>query len=138
METYLGEERGDPIAFAHAVVDAGADLVLGSGPHVLRAMQWYRGKLIAYSLGNFAGYYTLGLGGVTADSAILHVALRSDGSFAGGSVTPIRLEGAGLPVPDPSRTGIELINSLSRADLGATGVRIGPAGKILPRPPRRP
>jgi poly-gamma-glutamate capsule biosynthesis protein CapA/YwtB (metallophosphatase superfamily) len=134
METYLGEERGDPIAFAHAVVDAGADLVLGSGPHVLRAMQWYHGRLIAYSLGNFAGYYTLGLGGVTADSAILHVTLRSDGSFAGGSVTPIRLEGAGLPVPDPSRAGIELINSLSRTDLGATGARIGPAGKILPPP----
>ncbi|HEY6479501.1 MAG TPA: CapA family protein [Streptosporangiaceae bacterium] len=85
METYLGEERGDPIAFAHAVVDAGADLVLGSGPHVLRAMQWYQGKLIAYSLGNFAGYYTLGLGGVTADSAILHVVLRADGSFAGAA-----------------------------------------------------
>jgi poly-gamma-glutamate capsule biosynthesis protein CapA/YwtB (metallophosphatase superfamily) len=134
METYLGEKRGDPIAFAHAVVDAGADLVLGSGPHVLRAMQWYRGRLIAYSLGNFAGYYTLGLGGVTADSAILHVALRSDGSFAGGSVTPIRLAGAGIPAPDPSRTGIELINSLSRIDLGASGVRIGPADRILPPP----
>jgi poly-gamma-glutamate capsule biosynthesis protein CapA/YwtB (metallophosphatase superfamily) len=138
METYLGEERGDPIAFAHAVVDAGADLVLGSGPHVLRAMQWYRGKLIAYSLGNFAGYYTLGLGGVTADSAILHVTLRSDGSFAGGSVTPIRLAGAGLPAPDPARTGIDLINSLSRADLGASGVRIGPADRILPAPAASP
>jgi len=134
METYLGEERGDPIAFAHAVVKAGADLVLGSGPHVLRAMQWYRGKLIAYSLGNFAGYYTLGLGGVTSDSAILHVTLRSDGSFAGGSVTPIRLAGAGIPAPDPSRTGIELINSLSRTDLGASGVRIGPADRIRPPP----
>ena len=134
METYLGEERGDPIAFAHAVVNAGADLVLGSGPHVLRAMQWYHGKLIAYSLGNFAGYYTLGLGGVTSDSAILHVTLRSDGSFAGGSVTPIRLAGAGIPAPDPSRTGIELINSLSRTDLGASGVRIGPADRILPPP----
>jgi poly-gamma-glutamate capsule biosynthesis protein CapA/YwtB (metallophosphatase superfamily) len=134
METYLGEERGDPIAFAHAVVDAGADLVLGSGPHVLRAMQWYHGRLIAYSLGNFAGYYTLGLGGVTADSAILHVALRSDGSFAGGSVTPIRLTGGGFPVPDASRAGVDLINSLSRADLGASGVRIGPADRIAPPP----
>jgi poly-gamma-glutamate capsule biosynthesis protein CapA/YwtB (metallophosphatase superfamily) len=134
METYLGEERGDPIAFAHAVVDAGADLVLGSGPHVLRAMQWYHGRLIAYSLGNFAGYYTLGLGGATADSAILHVALRSDGSFAGGSVTPVRLAGAGFPAPDPSRAGIDLINSLSRTDLGASGVRIGPADRILPPP----
>ena len=138
METYLGEERGDPIAFAHAVVNAGADLVLGSGPHVLRAMQWYRGKLIAYSLGNFAGYYTLGLGGVTADSAILHVVLRADGTFASGSVTPIRLVGAGLPQPDPARTGIQLINSLSREDLGASGVHINPGGVIVPPPPAPP
>jgi poly-gamma-glutamate capsule biosynthesis protein CapA/YwtB (metallophosphatase superfamily) len=130
METYLGEKRGDPIAFSHAVVDAGADLVLGSGPHVLRAMQWYHGRLIAYSLGNFAGYDTLGLDGVTADSAILHIRLRANGTFAGGSVTPIRLVGAGSPEPDPARTGIALINSLSRSDLGASGVRIAASGKI--------
>jgi poly-gamma-glutamate capsule biosynthesis protein CapA/YwtB (metallophosphatase superfamily) len=134
MEYYLGEERGDPIAFAHAVVDAGADLVLGSGPHVLRAMQWYRGKLIAYSLGNFAGYDTLSLDGVLADSAILHVTLRANGSFAGGSVTPVLLTGLGYPQPDPAGTGIDLIDALSREDLGATGVRIGPAGRILVTP----
>ncbi len=132
METYLGELRGDPIRFSHAVVDAGADLVLGSGPHVLRAMQWYHGRLIAYSLGNFCGYYTLGLDGVTADSAILHVRLRADGTFAGGSVTPIRLAGPGVPEYDPSRTGISLINSLSREDLGASGVRISRSGRIEP------
>jgi poly-gamma-glutamate capsule biosynthesis protein CapA/YwtB (metallophosphatase superfamily) len=132
METYLGEERGDPIAFSHAVVRAGADLVLGSGPHVLRAMQWYHGRLIAYSLGNFAGYYTLGLGGVTADSAVLHVRLHADGSFAGGSVTPLRLVGGGTPEPDPARTSIEIINSLSREDLGASGVHISAAGAIKP------
>ena len=56
-ETYLGEDRGNPEAFAHMAVDAGADLVLGSGPHVLRAMELYHGRLIAYSLGNFAGYH---------------------------------------------------------------------------------
>jgi poly-gamma-glutamate capsule biosynthesis protein CapA/YwtB (metallophosphatase superfamily) len=130
METYLGEERGDPIAFSHAVIDAGADLVLGSGPHVLRAMQWHHGKLIAYSLGNFAGYYTLGLGGVTSDSAILHVRLRADGTFVAGSVTPILLVGGGSPEPDPSRTGIQIINSLSRTDLGASGVRLTASGRI--------
>jgi poly-gamma-glutamate capsule biosynthesis protein CapA/YwtB (metallophosphatase superfamily) len=135
METYLGEERGDPIAFSRAMVDAGADLVLGSGPHVLRAMQWYHGRLIAYSLGNFAGYYTLGLGGVTADSAILHVRLRANGTFAGGRVTPIRLVGAGSPEPDPARAGIALINSLSRSDLGASGVRLAPGGRIEPPRP---
>jgi len=132
METYLGEERGDPMAFSHAVISAGADLVLGSGPHVLRAMQWHHGRLIAYSLGNFAGYYTLGLGGVTADSAILHVRLRADGAFAAGTVTPIRLVGAGTPQRDPAATGIQLTNSLSRSDLGASGVRITATGKIEP------
>jgi poly-gamma-glutamate capsule biosynthesis protein CapA/YwtB (metallophosphatase superfamily) len=132
METYLGEQRGDPIRLSHAVIRAGADLVLGSGPHVLRAMQWYRGRLIAYSLGNFAGYYTLGLGGVTADSAILHVRLRADGTFVSGGVTPVRLVGAGTPERDRSGAAIRLINSLSRGDLGASGVRITAAGRIEP------
>ena len=54
-EIFFGENRGDPIEFAHAVIDAGADLVVGHGPHVMRAMEFYKGRLIAYSLGNFAG-----------------------------------------------------------------------------------
>jgi poly-gamma-glutamate capsule biosynthesis protein CapA/YwtB (metallophosphatase superfamily) len=136
METYLGEERGDPIAFSHAVIRAGADLVLGSGPHVLRAMQWYHGRLIAYSLGNFSGYYTLGLGGVTSDSAILHVRLRADGTFVSGSVTPLTLAGGGTPEPDPAGTSIQIINSLSSEDLGPSGVRIATSGRITPPPGR--
>lgn len=68
-EIYEGENRGDVVAFSHAVVDAGADLVIGHGPHVLRGMEWYRGRLIAYSLGNFAAYrnlVTYGAGGASA------------------------------------------------------------------------
>ena len=76
METYLGETRGNPIAFSHAVVNAGADLVVGSGPHVLRGMEWYKGRLIAYSLGNFGGYKVFRLGGPLSTSGILHVTLR--------------------------------------------------------------
>jgi poly-gamma-glutamate capsule biosynthesis protein CapA/YwtB (metallophosphatase superfamily) len=136
METYLGEKRGNSIAFTHAVINAGADLVMGSGPHVLRAMQWYHGHLIAYSLGNFCGYYTLALDGVQADSAILHVTLRSNGTFVSGSITPIMLTGAGTPHLDPGGAAIRLINSLSADDFGGRGaVRITPGGRI--RPPRR-
>ena len=76
-------------------VDAGADLVLGSGPHVLRGMELYRGRLIAYSLGNFAGYHNFTLDGVLADSAILHVRLSADGAFLSGRVSSVRLEDAG-------------------------------------------
>jgi hypothetical protein len=98
-------------------------------------MQWYRNRLIAYSLGNFAGYYTLGLGGVTADSAILRLRLRADGSFASGRLIPLRLVGGGDPEPDPARAAIAIINSLSRSDLGASGVHITASGRI--EPPRR-
>lgn len=38
---------------AHAAIDAGADMVVCHHPHVLQGLEWYRGKLIAYSLGNF-------------------------------------------------------------------------------------
>ena len=88
METFLGEQRGDPIRFSHAVVRAGADVVLGSGPHVLRAMEWYRGRLIAYSLGNFSGFHTLGIGSVTGITGILRLKLGADGSFRSGHARP--------------------------------------------------
>jgi poly-gamma-glutamate capsule biosynthesis protein CapA/YwtB (metallophosphatase superfamily) len=130
-EYYLGEDRGNSIAFAHAVIDAGADLVVGSGPHVLRAMQWYHGHLVAYSMGNFCGYYTLGLDGVTADAAMLHVTLAADGSFVRGSVTPIVLTGPGVPSRDSARSAISLINTLSAEDFAADGaVRLSAAGRI--------
>ena len=83
-ETYLGEDRGNPEAFAHMAVDAGADLVLGSGPHVLRAMELYHDRLIAYSLGNFAGYHNFTVEGVLGESVVLHVTLAADGAFRAG------------------------------------------------------
>ena len=99
-ETFLGENRGDSRRFAHAVVDAGADLVVGSGPHVIRGMERYHGRLIAYSLGNFVGYKNFGTGGTLSLSAILSVRLRGDGAFAGGTWTSLRLDGDALPHPD--------------------------------------
>src|SRR6188508_1523053 len=85
-ELFLGENRGDSMRFAHAVVDAGADLVVGSGPHVLRGMEWYKGRLIAYSLGNFAGYDVFSLGGPLSTSAILRVTLDGAGRFETGQL----------------------------------------------------
>ena len=84
-ETFLGENRGDSRRFSHAVIDAGADLVVGSGPHVIRGLERYHGRLIAYSLGNFAGYKNFGTGGTLSLSAILRVELRGDGAFVGGT-----------------------------------------------------
>jgi hypothetical protein len=131
-ELFLGENRGNPVRFAHAVVDAGADLVVGHGPHVLRGMEWYRNRLIAYSLGNFAGYKVFSLGGPLSTSGILRVTLRGDGKFETGRLVPTHLVGAGLPALDPAEEAHGVVRSLSRDDFGARAVRIAPDG-ILSR-----
>ena len=130
METYLGEQRGDPLAFAHAVVDAGADLVVGSGPHVLRGMEWYKGRLIAYSLGNFGGYKVFALGGPLSTSGILRVTLRADGSFVAGRLVSTMLAGPGIPALDRSGAAGRLVRTLSRQDFGARAVAVSATGGL--------
>ncbi len=64
IESYNNEKRGDVHAFAHNAIDAGADLILGNGPHVCRAMELYKNRLIAYSLGNFCTYRSVSVEGI--------------------------------------------------------------------------
>lgn len=85
-EIFLGEDRGDPKAFARAAVDAGADLVLGSGPHVPRALDLHRGRLIAYSLGNCAAGPGLSVAGKAGLAPALRVRLSKDGALSGWDV----------------------------------------------------
>ena len=135
QESFLGEARGDPVAFAHAVVRAGADLVVGHGPHVLRGIEWYRGRVIAYSLGNFASYRNFDVTGTGGVSAILRVTLRADGSWVGGELTPIRLAGTGTPGWDADEAALGLIRTLSREDFGRRAVRVSPDGGLRPPKP---
>jgi hypothetical protein len=128
-ETFLGEDRGDPMAFSRAVIDAGADAVLGAGPHVLRGMEWYRGRLIAYSLGNFVGPEVLNTRGPGGVSAVLTIELAPDGGWRGGRLTPIRLV-AGLPRVDPDGRGLDAVRELSREDLGTCAVEVGADGTL--------
>jgi hypothetical protein len=131
-ERFLGENRGNVVRFSRAVVDAGADLVVGHGPHVLRGMEWHKKRLIAYSLGNFAGYKVFSMGGPLSTSAILRVTLRGDGTFETGRVVPTHLVGAGLPALDPAETAHGVLRSLSREDFGSRAVKISADG-ILAR-----
>jgi len=129
-EWFLGENRGNSVAFAHSVVRAGADLVVGSGPHVLRGMEWYRGRLIAYSLGNFVGYQTLNTSGVTGASGILHVTLRRDGDWKAGRLDAVTIAGNGMPRPDPAGTARGLVGKLSREDFGKRGMKVSASGEL--------
>ena len=129
-ETYLGENRGNVVAFSHAVVEAGADAVIGHGPHVLRGIEWYKGRLIAYSLGNFAGYKVFALGGPLSLSGILRLTLRGDGAFDSGTLVPTRLVGGGLPALDPAESAHGIVRTLSKQDFGARAVKVSPSGTL--------
>ena len=127
-ETYLGEQRGDLRAFARATIDAGADLVIGHGPHVLRGLELYKGRLVAYSLGNFVGYEAFSLSGPLSVSAVLQVRVAADGRFMDGRLRPVQLGGAGVPAPGGD--AIAVVDGLSAADFGARAVRVSPDGTL--------
>jgi hypothetical protein len=129
---FLGREpRGDLRAWAHAVVDAGADLVVGHGPHVLRGMEWYRGRLIAYSLGNFATYRGFSLVGPLGITGVLQVRLNADGTIERARLVPMRQEPRRGPAPDQTAAAVEIVNRLSLEDFGPAAVQLDRMGHVL-------
>ena len=131
-EEYYGEPRGDVAWFARGVVDAGADLVVGHGPHVVRGMERYKDRLIAYSLGNFATYYGISVAGIKGIAPILIATLDGDGKFIEGDiVSTIQLRPAG-PSIDPEDRALNLIRGLSIEDFGEPGLTFQPDGRVLP------
>jgi len=130
-EEFLGEDRGNVAAFAHAVIDAGADLVLGHGPHVLRALELFRGKLIAYSLGNFLAYERFNLDGPNGVSAVLTAHLDAvTGDFQDGQLVPVKLGTQGIPVLDSKRKAITLMRNLTKQDIKHPGLVIADDGVV--------
>jgi hypothetical protein len=139
LEEYVGERRGNPIAFAHAAVDAGAGLVVAHGPHVMRAAEWRDGALVLYSLGNLVNYGPFGLGEPMARGAVLCATLDSLGRPADAVLRPTRQPNPGMVRPDGSRRALVLVDSLSRLDFPITGARIDHVtGAITHRAHRRP
>jgi poly-gamma-glutamate capsule biosynthesis protein CapA/YwtB (metallophosphatase superfamily) len=131
-ETFVGEDRGDPYAFAHDAINEGADLVVASGPHVLRGIEFYRGHLIDYSLGDFVNYDDFALDGVLDLSGILHVTLGADGSFVSAHFTSVVLRGEGEAFYDSSGASARFVNDLSRDDFGHNAGIIDARGAIEP------
>lgn len=129
-EYFLGEDRGNPEAFAHLAIDAGASVVIASGPHIVRGMEFYRKHLIAYSLGNFAGYYNFSTVGSRGFSAILHVTLSTTGTFQSARLFPIYFTSEGQPMPGGN--GVSVISTLSTQDFGPSAARISTSGVIDP------
>ena len=131
-EEYFGEPRGDVARFSRSMVDAGADLVLGHGPHVVRGMERYKDRLIAYSLGNFATYYGISVAGVKGIAPILMATLDQQGRFVGGEiVSTIQLRPDG-PSIDNQHRALNLIRGLSVEDFDDPGLTFTAEGQLVP------
>ena len=127
-----GEYRGDVYKFAHAVIDAGADLILGSSPHVPRAMEIYNKRLIAYSLGNFANYRGMNLTGDLGLAPVLEAKLAADGSFLGGKIHSFRqvVTRTSGPRADATNEAAAKIRSLTAADFPGNALQIDADGAL--------
>lgn len=134
-EMFLGENRGNVMLFSRSVIDAGADLVLGHGPHVLRALELYKGKLIAYSLGNFLTYGLFNLKGPNGISVLLKVNLDLEtGNFLDAQLISVKLVEGGIPVVDETKEGITLIQQLTHNSRFDFNIRIQGDGVVKGKP----
>ena len=129
-EMYYGEDRGDVVAFAHAVIDAGADVVLGHGPHVPRALELYKEHLIAYSLGNFCTYYGISVSGLKGLAPVLEITITDKGVFVEGQIISARQQRPLGPLPDAAHEAARLIKNLTETDFPETQLSITDTGII--------
>lgn len=129
-EIFYGEDRGDVYAFAHAMVEAGADVVFGQGPHVPRAMEVYKNRFIAYSLGNFCTHGRINISGVSGLAPIVKVYVLHDGTFVNGRIIAAYQTYDDGVLPDPEGRVIQDIRELTEKDFPESNMHIGDDGLI--------
>ncbi len=116
FETFKGEKRGDVKKLARYLVEMGADIVFGHGPHVIRGIEIYKDRIIAYSLGNFACFYGLNLSYPRNISFILKVKVNSKGEFLEGNIIPLILKSPGIPEYDEEERAVKILEKLIKED----------------------
>ena len=130
-EIFYEENRGNVYEFARVVIDAGADVVLGHGPHVTRAIDMYKGRFITYSMGNFCTYRKFNLSGVNGVAPVFEVKLTRKGLFVEGNVVSIKQPGEGGPIIDESHSALEQIKLLTAQDIPELKVKFGATGSFV-------
>jgi hypothetical protein len=130
-EEFLTYNRGNVYRFAHDAVDAGADLVMGSGPHVTRGVELYKNRLIGYSMGNFSTYARFNLSGPNGFCPMIKTWIAADGSFVKAQIIPVYQPGEGGAHIDPMKRAIYKIQELSEADFPESPLKINNEGWIL-------
>lgn len=129
-EEFYGENRGSLYEFAHRMVDAGADVIFGHGPHVTRAMEIYKGRYIAYSLGNFCTYGRFNLRGPNGIAPLVQLITNKEGAFLRGKIISVYQKGEGGTHIDPNKSVIAIINNLNASDLPENVLKIDSEGNF--------
>ncbi len=129
-EIFYNENRGDVYAFAHAVIDAGADVVLGHGPHVTRAVEVYKNKFIAYSLGNFCTYGMFSLKGPNGIAPLVQLKINSKGDFLYADIISVKQDKIKHLQLDPDHGAFNKIKSLTNIDFPGHRLDFSEKGRI--------
>lgn len=128
------EQRGDLRRWARAVIEAGADAVVGHGPHVLRGIEFYRGVPIVYSLGNFLTYGGFTLSGPLGLTGVLQLDFSAGHRLDEARLVPMVQHYHRGPSPDPTGASLGLLRRLSAEDFLVTGAVISGDGTIAADP----
>lgn len=129
-EIFHGESRGDVYNFAHLLIDAGADVIFGHGPHVTRAIEVYKERFIGYSLGNFCTYGKFNILGPNGIAPVLKITVDTSGKFLEGRIIPVfqtKTEGVRL---DPGKGVIRKIRELVSVDFPDSVIEISDDGVL--------
>lgn len=129
-EMFYGENRGNVYEFAHLMIDHGADVIFGHGPHVSRAVEVYNNRFITYSMGNFCTYGRFNLKGANGIAPIVKIETNSEGAFLRGQLIPIHQPGAGGPKFDSKKRVISRIKELTEKDFPESNLLIDDSGFI--------
>jgi hypothetical protein len=130
MESFYGEDRGNVYAFAHAVVDAGADIVFGHGPHVVRAAELYKDRFIIYSMGNFCTAGKFNISGISGYAPIVKVYTDKQGKFVKGEIISALQKDKTGPVLDSDYSAAKEIKRLTELDFPETDLFISSDGSM--------
>ena len=129
-EIFHGEDRGDVYKFAHDMIDKGADVVFGQGPHVARAIEVYKDRFISYSLGNFCTYGRFNLALPNALAPIVKIKTDTTGRFLSGRIIPGYQQWPGGVKYDDSKQVINKIRELTAEDFPDAVINISDNGEI--------
>lgn len=129
-ETFLGENRGSLRELAHFCIEHGADVIYGHGPHVVRCLEVYKGRFIAYSLGNFCTPYNVSLTGISGYAPLIEIEIDSQGRFLSGQIHPMIQERGIGPRHDKTGRVVQQIKQLSDEDVPQSEAVVWPDGQI--------